>query len=161
MPSRHDPKQNACEVCSTEILGIVTSIQKKLDESANLSSELDKLNMSIESLETGQNKIIASIQKISDAIYDPDSGLYSRIKDIENSTQNLANEIKINYASDTTDVSNCNKQIEKLTLAVAPVQNLVQWKNRVNNASKWLATTIGVSTIGMLSKFIYDAIVSN
>jgi hypothetical protein len=159
--SPRQEKPGVCDSCNNTILDVVLSIQKKLDASASLSVELDRLNLNIENLEVGQKTIITSVQKISDAIYHPDNGLYSRIKCVETTADYLAKEIKANSTSDSEDLTNFNKQIEKISTAIAPLPSLILWKDKVTSISKWFATTVGVSTIGLLSKYLYDAIVSN
>ena len=48
-----------------------------------LELKIDKLHNGIEILKEKQEEILADIQKISEAVYNPDQGLYARLRELE------------------------------------------------------------------------------
>ena len=58
---------------------LLQNIQQKLEKSAALNGGFDKLLYKIDSIENSQNIIANKVDKIHDAIYDPDEGLFARM----------------------------------------------------------------------------------
>ena len=48
-----------------------------------LELKIDKLHSGIEMLKEKQEEILVDIQKISEAVYNPDQGLYARLRELE------------------------------------------------------------------------------
>ena len=48
-----------------------------------LELKIDKLHSGIEVLKEKQEEVLADIQKISEAVYNPDQGLYARLRELE------------------------------------------------------------------------------
>ena len=58
---------------------LLQNIQQKLEKSAALNGGFDKLLYKIEGIENSQNQIGTKVDKIHEAIYHPDDGLFARI----------------------------------------------------------------------------------
>ena len=48
-----------------------------------LELKIDKLHNGIEILKEKQEEVLADIHKISEAVYNPDQGLYARLRELE------------------------------------------------------------------------------
>lgn len=57
---------------------------KKFSDSSALNGGFEKLCIMIEHIQTEQEKSGKKLDKVSEALYDPDDGLFSRVKGIEN-----------------------------------------------------------------------------
>ena len=87
-------------------------IAKKLADSKALNGGFDKLCLMIEHIQEKQNETGVKLDKVSEALYDPDNGLFSRVKDIEQKIDGNMNEIekKIEIVPDVkTDIHDLKK----------------------------------------------------
>ena len=57
-----------------------------------LTRKLDKLCLSIETVRERQDEMMGNVDKIKEAVYNPDSGLYARIRALE-TWQNTSSKI--------------------------------------------------------------------
>lgn len=62
---------------------LIESLIRKIGDTPALNGGFDKLSLMIEHVRQEQTKSGVKLDKISDAIYDPSTGLFSRVKDIE------------------------------------------------------------------------------
>jgi SMC interacting uncharacterized protein involved in chromosome segregation len=58
-------------------------IVQKFNDSRALNGGFDKLCLMIEHVQTEQDKNSGKLDKVSDALYDPDHGLFARVKKLE------------------------------------------------------------------------------
>ena len=73
----------------------MSDLEKELSAAACLvevRTRLDRLQMSIESVKEKQEEISDDVAKIKEAVYNPDSGLYARIRALE-SWQNTSSRL--------------------------------------------------------------------
>ena len=61
----------------------VTATQKIDTHKMEIDFELQKISLGIEDMREKQEEIADDVKKIKDAVYHPDQGIYSRLKEIE------------------------------------------------------------------------------
>lgn len=91
---------------------LLHTIHKKLDASPALNGGFDRLLYKIDGIEKSQVQIVEKVDKIHDAIYHPDDGLFARIAATK--------------AAQTESVGRVEKQVE----------DLVNWKSQAENADE-------------------------
>jgi len=63
--------------------GKVTATQKLETQKMEIDFELQKISMGIDDMKEKQDEMAEDVKKIKDAVYHPDQGIYSRLKEIE------------------------------------------------------------------------------
>tara|TARA_R100000700_G_C3098285_1_gene96521 strand:+ start:383 stop:676 length:294 start_codon:yes stop_codon:yes gene_type:complete len=61
----------------------VTATQKLDTTKMEIDFELQKISMGIDDMKEKQDEIAEDVKKIKEAVYHPDQGIYSRLKEIE------------------------------------------------------------------------------
>ena len=60
-----------------------TATQKLETQKMEIDFELQKISMGIDDVKEKQDEMAGDVKKIKDAVYHPDQGIYSRLKEIE------------------------------------------------------------------------------
>mgnify|MGYP005823178369 FL=1 len=60
-----------------------TATQKLETQKMEIDFELQKISMGIDDVKEKQDEMAEDVKKIKDAVYHPDQGIYSRLKEIE------------------------------------------------------------------------------
>lgn len=143
---------------------LVVQVQK-IDE------VLNERTSKLESIDNNQQVISEKLDKIHDAIYEPDEGLYARIRDVE-VTRNkveliddLEKEVLILKEKEKIEIA-LNKEDEKLeqqrnVLIKEHDQNLrelLDFKRKIVTFSKWFGGLLATSLLGVGGKLLYDFI---
>lgn len=66
-----------------QLVNLLTDIQSKLTSSTIMNGGFERLMEKVTKIETTQDKIIVDVNQLKEIIYDPDEGIYSKIKDCE------------------------------------------------------------------------------
>ena len=70
-------------------ISLLDQLNQRLLENSSLEKKFDTLMNKVEKIEGSQDEILKQLSSLNDAVYDPDSGLFSRIKEVK-----LVGEIK-------------------------------------------------------------------
>ena len=149
-------------------------MQNKILSAPAMNGGFSTLMYKIEKIEQSQEQLVEKVDEIRVVLYDPDNGLYARIKNVENSTiesERISlmeeeikdmkswkeNEKKFFDKSETTEIQ-LEKKIEEHAEIIKELQ---RWYQKNAAISKWLAVTIGTSVLGMLVKFLYDYLINH
>lgn len=150
------PTESVEEVVDSNRL--LHNIHQKLDSAAALNGGFDRLLYKIDAIETSQNQIVSKVDKIHDAIYDPDEGLFSRIAAqkasiIEISTwkQNLSEEGE----QCVKDADEIQLKLQKLETTIVGIE---KFQNVLFSGIKWAGVAIGGGIITLLFKVVYQVI---
>lgn len=114
------------------------------------------LHSQIENVDSIQQEIKTRIDQVYDALYEPDEGLFARIKE---STE----EARKADAKHSEEIENLNSwrvdadlQLEAYNKLNSRVDDIEEWRGRTVSVGKWVlgiwTTTMG----GILVKFLYD-----
>ena len=67
----------------TKVSTSATATQKLETQKMEIDFELQKISMGIDDVKEKQDEMAEDVKKIKDAVYHPDQGIYSRLKEIE------------------------------------------------------------------------------
>lgn len=139
-------------------------IHSKIVNSAALNGGFDTLLYKIDKIEQSQGQLVSKVDKIHDAIYDPNDGIFSKL-----SEHKLENSGKINEISqDVIELHSWKKHVEKeelkddetvvqavkkITELETSVDGLVKSKKDVWSVAKWFLAAIGGGIITLFFKW--------
>jgi hypothetical protein len=149
---------------------LLHNIQQKLEKSSALNGGFDRLLYKIDSIENNQNAIAGKVDKIHDAIYDPDEGLFARIATNKADQVESVNKIEKRVIEISTwkdqkdkDTSQTEDTVEKFNTKMFSLENDIQSLNRFKLAAigltKWILAAVGGGTITILFKVLYDYVI--
>jgi len=168
-------------VDSKKTLEALESTKKQMLEMQNrimaapaMNGGFSTLMYKIEKIEQGQNQLVEKVDDIRIVLYDPDNGLYARIKNVENSKANDS-DIKeledsmseIKHWKDTKEElsEEDSDDREELKKKILEQENTIKeirgWHDKQAAITKWLAVTIGTVFISTIGKLIYDVVMEH
>jgi DNA repair ATPase RecN len=146
------------------------SIQQKLERSAALNGGFDKLLYKIDTIEQSQNVISEKVDKIHDAIYDPDEGLFARITnnkvDQNESISGVEKKVveisawKEQKQKDIEEIGDIKEKIhDKINSIENKIETLNTFKLMTVGVAKWMLAAAGGGVATILFKVLYDFII--
>jgi len=146
------------------------NIQQKLDRSAALNGGFDRLLYKIDSIENSQNAIATKVDKIHEAIYNPDEGLFARISSSKNEQHNAINDIEKKVVEISTwkeqkekENDQTEAEVEKFGNKIVNIENsvdnLLQFKTSTLGLAKWALAAVGGGVITLLFKVFYTYVI--
>jgi hypothetical protein len=141
------------------------NIQEKLTKSSALNGGFDTLLYKIDKIEENQGNLSNKLDKIHDAIYDPDEGLFSRMNAGKAENEKKFNEItakitelKVEQSqlleSDVDQTQKITTNSDKLSRIDKSVSDLVQNKDSISGFFKWFFAALGGGIITLIVKYI-------
>lgn len=141
-PTR-DPELDA------ELRRVLKDLQSKVMKSPALNGGFDTLMLKIEGIEKGQDHLVDRVDSIYEAVYNPDTGLFSRLKSVE---QWRGVEEKTADKEQQVNV----EQNEIVRVHAAQLKDLSRFKDRTSAIVKWVVITLATGGTGLLGKLAYD-----
>jgi hypothetical protein len=149
---------------------LLQNIQQKLDKSAALNGGFDRLLYKIDSIENSQNAIATKVDKIHEAIYDPDEGLFARISTSKSEQTNALNGIEkkvieISAWKEQKEKEGNQTEIEvekfgnKIVVIENSVDSLLSFKTSTLGLAKWAMAAVGGGVITLLFKVFYTYVI--
>ena len=149
---------------------LLQNIQQKLEKSAALNGGFDKLLYKIDSIENSQNLIANKVDKIHEAIYNPDEGLFARMSASKVEHSNAVNGIEkkvieISTWKDQKEKSGnqLDAEVEKFGNKIITmentIENLIKFKSSTLGLAKWAMAAIGGGVITILFKVLYTYVI--
>ena len=146
---------------------LLQNIQQKLEKSAALNGGFDKLLYKIEGIENSQNQIGTKVDKIHEAIYHPDDGLFARIAankseqnenvtKIEKQVVELSTWQEHQIKSTTHFEKETNDFLNKLQKLEHSVENMQHSKTLLFSGIKWFGAAVGGGILTLLFKLFSD-----
>jgi len=149
-------------------------MQNRILSAPAMNGGFSTLMYKVEKIEQSQEQLVEKVDEIREVLYDPDSGLYARIKNVENSSieesriENLEEDIrsikqwKTSEEKSSERGENQSADIEKKIEEHAEViKDLKKWYERQAAATRWLAITVGTGILGATGKLIYEFLLSH
>jgi len=130
---------------------------------ASIPGKLEVLLHKVDKIEESQSMILRKVDGLHTAIYDPDTGLFSRIKEsamaaatrdveLDQKTRMSADRLE-ELAKDVTADAERHKQIDA---SMAKVEDLVRWRLTALRVVKYVGLALLTSVGGFLAKVVYD-----
>ena len=113
MKKRSSPLQpgNISSNTTSSPVTVLDEIQKKLSNSSALNGGFDTLLYKIDKIEQSQGQLVNKVDKIHDAIYDPNDGIFSKLSEFKLENANKIGEI----SQDLVEINEWKKHLEKDT----------------------------------------------
>ena len=148
---------------SSDLVNMFLSLQEKLN-SPVFNGGFDQLYMKIESIEETQKEINSLVASINKTIYEPDEGLFSRIKKAETENKTELQHIFLAQKGLKDDVTEMKDSLKKGSMLVTDfndlknqVDNIIQWRNDMNK-KLWIIIPIILSLLGKVG---FDFIIAH
>lgn len=148
---------------------LLNTIHNKLDSSAVLNGGFDRLIYTIEGMERNQNQIVDKVEKIHEAIYHPDDGLFSRIASNKSSQNESFSKVE-NQISQIIDWKDKHSELhddknemceqesddiqEKIIKIEHSLSNVEKFQTYAFSAAKWLLAGIA----GVLLSYVVETL---
>jgi hypothetical protein len=140
------------------VLEKVEKMEAKISNAKSMNGGFDKLLMEVEHIKESQTDILDGVRGVKQNLYEPDSGLFSRVKELESESK-----IRAAYVKETKPALDFAKelqvwkkhadkeleQFEKLQIEFAKLQD---WKQGAQRVIWLVATAAG----GMWVKHFMD-----
>lgn len=130
---------------------------------ASVPGKLEVLLHKVDRIEESQNVVLRKMDGLHAAIYDPDVGLFARIKenavgaatrDVELDQQSRLTAGRLDELAKTAGANDeRNKQIDA---SLAKVDDLVRWKSTAIRVAKYVFLAVVTSLGGFFAKIVYD-----
>ena len=148
---------------STNSKQTLAEIQKKLSSSAALNGGFDTLLFKIDKIEQSQGNLVTKVDKIHEAIYDPQDGIFSKLSEYRLNNTNEVNEVKQKVTELQTwkvhtekDDMRDDKAVEVATRKIISLENsvnsLLKSKEMAGSVLRWIFVAVG----GALVTFVFD-----
>lgn len=93
---------------------MVGEIAKKLQGAPALNGGFDRMLVIVEHIQEKQNEATRKINQIHEDLYEPDDGLYARVKMVENVASDFSKKQTDHLATDEKTLINLNDSLKKL-----------------------------------------------
>ncbi len=139
-------------------------IQDKLKSAHVLNGGFDRLMEKVESIEGTQEKILGELNTVKATIYDPDTGIYSRIKAVDDRSDERTHaldkaisDLKTEQGKTAEATKKHDVEVDKVKELEKKVEEFTKWKANVTKII-WAIVVPIATTFG---KIIYDFLASH
>jgi len=140
---------------------LLEQIGRKINSSPMLNGGFDKLVISVEHIREKQQESSEKLDKITQALYDPDEGLFSRMKTLEHKTENNNSEISEHISGDQKILKKIDEDILALSAGNKESQKLTETAQRLKRiAGEDLEELSGVISFRKNVSKIYWSVIS-
>lgn len=147
---------------SKDIIALLSTLENKLNHTV-FNGGFDTLLKNVELIEKQQKQLLDKLEELNEVIYEPDNGLFSRIKRTENLYSDEIKEIKRNVQ----EVKEWRKDLEneesgvlvRIEKNIGVLVDLSAWKSNVNKAVLAALGTVGLMLIRTIWDFISNHVV--
>jgi len=170
-----DQQDEASPISKKDLTGIeqsykrIIEMQDRILAAPAMNGGFTTLLYKVENIEDTQGKLVEKVDQIHDVLYEPDNGLYARLKNVENECigskdfdliEKDVQEIKIWKSSEERqsqkEEEKDNEKSKLLLEHEALLKELQSSITRYNAAMRWVALTLGGGLLSMLGKMIYE-----
>jgi hypothetical protein len=132
-----------------KLLHKVEKVECKLADAASLNGGFDKLLSEVSHIKESQGEVLQGLRGIKKSLYEPDSGLFSRVKELESESAR-----RLEYINETKPIVGQHQEllhwkkeaqkdldeVEDLRVEVAKLQD---WKGGISKVIWLIATAAG------------------
>lgn len=98
-----------------ELQLLVESIANKINRAPALNGGFDRMLVIVEHIQDKQEQTANKLDKIHDGLYEPNDGLYARVKMVETVTADFAKKQAEHLGYDEKNMKEMNESLKKLT----------------------------------------------
>lgn len=93
---------------------ILEGIAVKINNATVLNGGFDRMMVVVENIKEKQNETTKKVDEIHKGLYEPDTGLYARVKSIETGVQHMVDDFKSHAAADDVNMNGIRISLDKL-----------------------------------------------
>lgn len=157
-------EEEALRVALFNLERTLTQVQDKLRNAHVLNGGFDLLMEKIAKIEDVQDKILDDVNDLKKTMYDPDDGLFSRIKTTDDASSERVHtldktvaELKTRLEDDVEDIEKLDNRVEAIESLTDQVEDLTKWKSNITKLI-W-AVVVPIATTFV--KVLYDFFVAH
>lgn len=147
----------------------ILEMQDKILSAPAMNGGFTTLLYKVENIEQSQEQLVQKVDQIHGVLYEPDNGLYARVKNVENDC--VSNETIDELEKEVQEIkiwkNSEEKQSEKEEIAVveknkimleheAALKDIQDSIAKYNAAIKWIIVSLGGGLLSMIGKLIYE-----
>ena len=149
----------------------ILEMQDRILSAPAMNGGFTTLLYKVENIENSQSQLVEKVDQIHGVLYEPDTGLYARIKNVEkdclpegalDDIEKDIQEIKIwknseekLSAKEEAHVSENDKILNNHEMIIKDLQETI---NKYNTFGKWLLVSVGGGLLSMIGKLVYEFI---
>lgn len=148
----------------------LVEMQNRILAAPAMNGGFSKLMFKIEKIEESQEQLVTKVDEIHDVLYDPDKGLYARIKSVETAVdeekingiekevdelRNWKSIVEVSSKNNDEDAEDNKKMLLEHDQMIKEVH---RWYIRHVSIMKWLAVTVSGGVLGIVGKLLYSYI---
>ena len=149
----------------------ILEMQDRILSAPAMNGGFTTLLYKVENIENSQSQLVEKVDQIHGVLYEPDTGLYARIKNVEkdclpegalDDIEKDIQEIKIwknseekLSAKEEAHVSENDKILNNHEMIIKDLQETI---NKYNTVGKWLLVSVGGGLLSMIGKLVYEFI---
>jgi len=147
----------------------ILEMQDKILSAPAMNGGFTTLLYKVENIEQSQEQLVEKVNQIHDVLYEPDNGLYARLKSVENDcvSNDTIDELEKEVQEIKIWKNTEEKQSEKEEVAVveknkiileheAALRDIQASIAKYNAAAKWIVVSLGGGLLSMIGKLIYE-----
>tara|TARA_B100000131_G_C18058249_1_gene589373 strand:- start:528 stop:986 length:459 start_codon:yes stop_codon:yes gene_type:complete len=141
-----------------ELLSKVSKIEDKVTSAKSLNGGFDKLMLEVTHIKEAQQDILDGVKGVKRTLYEPDSGLFSRVKELENESERRMEFIReskpaLEFSKELAVwKKHADKELEQFEKLQIEFEKLKDWKAGAQKVIWLIATAAG----GMWVKHLMD-----
>lgn len=93
---------------------MVAEISRKINGAAALNGGFDRMMVVVEHIQKNQQETSETLGKIHDGLYDPQDGLYIRMKVMEKSAEEFGKKLDAHFAADEKAARDLNENLKQM-----------------------------------------------
>jgi len=143
----------------------ISDMFHKLQKSSILDGGFDILLHKIDNIEQSQGQLVAKVDKIHDAIYDVDTGLFSKLTEHKIESLERLNTLSQNITSlsewkkhreneETKNDSEIESATNKIVVIEKTIEHLERYKNTAWSIIKWISAAAAGGGLTFLFKWL-------
>ena len=140
------------------VLQKVESMEQKITSAKSLNGGFDKLAGDVEHIKEAQREVLDTIRGVKQTLYEPDSGLFSRVKELETESQRRLEFIQeskpaLEFSKELVVWKrHADRELEQFEKLQIEFEKLKDWKQGAQRVIWLIATAAG----GMWVKHFMD-----
>lgn len=170
-PTYSASNDKSSSTVQSEVVATLMNVQEKLNNPV-FNGGFETLTLKLEGIEKVQQQTLEQVSDLNKTIFDPDEGLYSRIKTVNQDVSELTlwkksvdekskenNQNVIDVKSLTEWKKSVDEKVKKYDENLLEVTKIKDWKGNIQKFFVWILPAIGLLLLKQMFEFIIQHIV--
>jgi hypothetical protein len=162
MTSNKDDKDHS-ESIAIKIMQRLDTLNERLDSSAVMNGGFDSLHTKIDLLDSSINNLGIEVKDIKIALYEPEKGVFAKLKSLELNTKHSETELQDNTQklSALKAFEDDSKTIQSLKKIAGDNLQDLEKIFKIANAINKLYWLLAAGVVGAVGKFLWELIIKH